>query len=306
MDISGAKPVSPSPAANPPQSAQSQAPVPASPPPLKLDLPAYQSDQFQLGNFTSHSHSALGSAQLNLPFSEPADNPLFKDLEPPKNGLQPRMTDNRRFEFFNPSLSDKAIISVHTPAFDPFQQRDHLPHHGSRYHDEHNLGTPKLRSPWLKEQAKELAETLISDPIENAWESKEITTDSLRAAALGTALLAGALSTSSGIKSSLRVWNQDMGGMNLGAKAGIQGKKGDVGFSSVGLNLRPQTQNLNDRWGLDLKYDLADKDLGLTYSRFTHHGGSGFNASRSAFEAGIYYDKKTSETKARVGYHVNF
>lgn len=165
---------------------------------------------------------------------------------------------------------------------------------------------PKIRSPYLKELGKETAERLIRNPIEAAWEGKEVTPEAKRGALIAGAIVGAALYAGTDTKFSTRLAKTEISGYDVSLKAGLSAGHGKLDMRSVGLSFRPQDQEGNVRSGYDLKYDMEDKTVNFSYSRTVDYGGSQYERSMGYFNASVFHEQEKSNTGVRFSYQLNF
>jgi len=217
--------------------------------------------------------------------------------------------DGNKMNFYHGALStEKPILSIEArlPRPEDRARAQAESARGFGQSEVEAVRAPKVRSPYLKELGKQTAENLIRNPIEAAWERKELTAEAGRGALIAGALVGAALYAGTDTKFSTRIAKTELLGQDVSLKAGLKAGHGDLGMRSIGLSFRPQEQEDNVRSGYDLKYDFEDKTVNLSYSRTVDYGGSQHNRSIGHFNASVFHDEKRSDTGVRLGYHLNF
>lgn len=217
--------------------------------------------------------------------------------------------DGRKLNFYHGSVStEKALLSIEVrePRMEDMvrAQREHAESFGDK--EPIPMRDPKIRSPFLKQWARDSAENLIRNPIEAAWENKTFTPEAGRATLIAGAIIGTAIAADTDTKFSTRLMDTDFGGHDIRLKAGMKAGHGGVGMRSVGLSIRPQQEAANVRSGYDLKYDFEDDSVNFSYSRTVDYGGNGHHRSIGRFNASIYHDGEKNDTGARMSYHINF
>lgn len=217
--------------------------------------------------------------------------------------------EGNSLSFYHSNLStDNALFSLEARLPRP---EDHARAHeassrGFGQQEVEAVRAPKLRSPYLKALGKETAERLIRTPIEAALEGKAMTAEAGRGALIAGALVGAALYAGSDTKFSTRLAKTEVSGYDVSLKAGLSAGHGKVDMRSVGLSFRPQDQESNVNSGVDLKYDMEDKTLNLSYSRTVDYGGSQNERSIGNFNASLFHEQEKSNTGVRFSYHLNF
>ncbi len=247
--------------------------------------------------------------QMQTKFSPQEQADFSKKFERQAKYVTKNVGDDK-IGFFNNHLStDKALFELQARRPNPedfsfSRNEQHGFQDGRPVND--NQRAPKLRSPLLKDMARTAAEDFIRNPLEAAFDSGEMSGGTLRAAGLASALIAGAVLAPTDIKTNTRLFKTSFSDYEVAGKVGISSGHGDVGFRSIGFSVRPPDQSAKERSSIDLKYDMEDKQVGLSYSKSIHYGGFGAYSSNSYFNAGVSHSDKTDETKASISYHRRF
>lgn len=225
-----------------------------------------------------------------------------KVIQPTHGSFAARAVADDKLGFFNPNLpTDKAIFELQMPRPRP----ENLSGSNGRPGND-DQQSPKIRSPYLQEMLRHAGNDFIKDPLATAWKDKDLSLDSLKAAGMAGALLAGAVLAPTDIKSSTSLFKSSFSDYEVSAKAGITSGHGEVGFRSIGFSVKPQQEYGNQRSSLDVKYDMEDKEVGISYSKSIHYSGSGSDSSNSYFNAGISHSSKNEGTKANISYYLRF
>lgn len=282
---------------------------PAAPTPPKQPSPPVISGLSRGDSVSEDMFLTQGKAVSQYDFN-PAEIQLPELTDDPHRFHGPFIEeDGRKLNFFHGALStEKPVISIEVrePSMEDYNraQEESSRSFGQDY--ERPVRTPKIRSPYLKELGKQTAENLIRNPIEEAWEKKEFTSEAGRGALIAGALAGAALFSKTDTKFSTRLASTELAGYDVKLNAGLKAGHGDLGMRSVGLTFRPQQQEDNVRSGYDLKYNFEEKAVNFSYSRTVDYGGSGFNRSIGHFNASIYHNEEKNDTGARLSYHINF
>lgn len=232
----------------------------------------------------------LELSDLQIPDLPPKDPHRF-------NGIYAGQEGNKLNFYYGGLSTEKPLLSLEARLPSP-EEQNRSPSGATQ--------TPKIRSPYLKELGQETVERLIRSPIEAAWERKEITAESGRGALIAGALVGAALYANSDTKFSTHIAKTEVSGYDVGLKAGLSAGHGELGMRSVELSFRPQDQEENVRSGYDLKYDMEDKRVNLSYSRTVDYGGSQYERSIGRFNASVFHEKEKHNTGVRLSYHLNF
>lgn len=246
-------------------------------------------DVSKLGYSYQSTPLTAGPAPKHLPDANPYNLP---DLgEPASNEVR---ASQDRLEFFNPSFSsEKAMLSMEVKSSFTFVD-------GQRQYD-----TPKLRSPYLQQQARDLAKDYIRNPIKEAWANREIDTASVMATGVGIGALAAAVASPSEIKSRVTLYKADVGdNLLLKPSLSVTSGNGKVDARGLKLNLSPKEQN-NAHWNMELEYQKEDNRVGFGYNRTVSRVQVGPSTGTSYLRAGISKDSKQG-TVANLSYHLNY
>lgn len=164
----------------------------------------------------------------------------------------------------------------------------------------------KLRSPMLQKGAQGLAKEWISEPLKEAWETREVSGSALTALGLGLAGVAGAVYSSEEVKSRITLMQNDVGeDFKLKTSLGITSGDGNVDMSTAKLTLSPRSQGSHTNWNLDLEYRTSEDRVGLSYQRHVSRVQVGPSEGFSYLQAGISHDSKQGTT-GHISYHLNF
>ncbi len=244
-------------------------------------------DVAKLGYSYQSTPISTGPAPNKLPDSNPYNLP---DLgEPPSSEVR---ISNDRLDFINPNFStEKAMISIQVK-------------NAYTFVDGQSQAEGKIRSPYLQQQARDLAKDYIRNPIREAWANREIDTASVMATGVGLGVIAAAVASPSDVRSRITLYKADLGDYQLKQSLSISSGKGEVDARGIKLNLSPKEQG-NAQWNVDLEYQKEDNRINLGYNRSVSRVQVGPSTGISHFRASLSNDRQQG-TVANLSYHISY
>jgi hypothetical protein len=224
----------------------------------------------------------------NLPDlgSSSAEGLKFAERKP----METRLSHDRIEILNNHWSEDRALISLRM----------------SGLHDPNGNADVKLRSPLLQKGAQSMAKAWVSEPLKQAWETREVSGSALTALGLGLAGVAGAVYSSEEVKSRVTLMQNDVGeDYKLKTSLGVTSGDGKVDMSTAKLTLSPRSESANTHWNLDLEYRTSEDRIGLSYQRHVSRVQVGPSEGFSYLQAGISHDNKQG-TMGHISYHLSF